>query len=212
MHLTPVDHGTHEVQLTWRAAYHGFAAAARVDYQHRNDLVLLARNAGTGTTSGYRNPLQRLDLVEPSVEGELHKLGGRVDVTLSYGYLLQNDPFQGYYSYRGHHPRLEADYAATDSLRIRARLEAWIIQYGPNSTAPSRLKSGDRRYDNRVAISGALAYRLTQTLTARLDARWVKRDTNYPDYVPGVYPATRFYDIQWDYLNTEVLVGVEYRL
>jgi hypothetical protein len=211
MHITPVDHGTHEVQLTWRATYEEFAAAAGVDYQHRQDLVLLARNAGTGTTTGYSNPLQRLDLVEPSVEGQLRKLGGQVDVTLYYGFLLQNDPFQGYYSYRGHHPRLEADYAATDSLRIRARLEAWILRYGPNSTSASRLKSGDRRYDNRVEISGELAYRLTETLTARLDARWVKRDTNYPDYVPGVYPATRFYDIQWDYVNTEVLLGIEYR-
>ncbi len=43
-----------------------------------------------------------------------------------------------------------------------------------------------------------------------VDARWLNRDTNYPDYVPGILPATRFYDIQWSYTNVQVLVGIQY--
>ena len=41
----------------------------------------------------------------------------------------------------------------------------------------------------------------------------MKRDTNFPDYVPGVYPPTapRPYDIRWDYTNWSVLGGVEWK-
>jgi hypothetical protein len=211
MHLTPLDHTMHEARASWRVAVEPFAAAARLEYHHRQDQILLARNAGTGTTSGYSNPLQRLDRWEPSVEVEAKGLLGRVDLSLSYGYLIQNDPFQGYYSFRGHHPRLQIEYAVTELFRARARAEAWIVDYGPNSTSPSRLTAGDHRFDDRLALALELAYRLSSALTAKLDARWIKRDTNYPDYVPGVLPAGRFFDIQWNYVNTEVLASVEYR-
>jgi hypothetical protein len=210
MHLTPLDRDTHELLASWRAAYETFAGALRVEYQHRQDKVLLARNAGTGSTSGYSNPLQRLDLFEPSIELEGRRLAGRLGVSLGYGYVVQIDPFQGYYSYTGHHPRLQLDCAIVETFRARARAEAWIFEYGPQSTSPSRLASGTRRYDRRVLLSAGLDYRLTEMLVASLDGRWVKRDTNYADYTPGVNPASRFYDIRWSYSNFEVLAGIEY--
>jgi hypothetical protein len=40
----------------------------------------------------------------------------------------------------------------------------------------------------------------------------VFRRSNYPDYVPYVFPATRNYQIDWDYDNFEASVGVRVRL
>ncbi len=37
------------------------------------------------------------------------------------------------------------------------------------------------------------------------------RRTNFPTYVPGVYPAPQDYDIDWSYENYVVEAGVEYR-
>jgi hypothetical protein len=41
------------------------------------------------------------------------------------------------------------------------------------------------------------------------DADVMRRDTNLPDYVPGVFPVTRAYDIRWDYTNWEATAGIE---
>ncbi|ACG74711.1 conserved hypothetical protein [Anaeromyxobacter sp. K] len=212
MHLTPRDNVQHQVDLSWRyLGGESWAAAFRLDYTHRHDLDLLARNAGTGGTSGYTNPDQKLSKLEPSVEVELKRLGGQLDASLRWGYVVQDDPFQGYYSYSGQHPRLDLDWTATGRLTLEGRVEAWLLEYGANGTSPARLDSGSRRYDRRVALRAGARYALTPAVSAVAEAEWVKRDTNYPDYVPD--PATDAgYDIRFDYENVRAIAGVEWRL
>jgi len=208
MHLTPRDNGQHQLEASWRILGERYATAFRVDYVHRQDLTLLARDAGTGGTSG--NPEQELDTAEPSVELELRKLGGAADVSLRYGYEVQRDPFQGYYSYEGQHPRLVVSSPLTDKLHGELRAEAWLRSYGPDSKANT--SDGARLYDRRFALGGELRYALAGGLALRAEAEWVTRDTNYPDYVPGVYPATRYYDVQWSYDNVRAIAGLEWRM
>ncbi len=43
------------------------------------------------------------------------------------------------------------------------------------------------------------------------EASWIWRDTNFPDYVPNVFPATRQYSIDWDYKNLSAVAGVSVR-
>ena len=38
------------------------------------------------------------------------------------------------------------------------------------------------------------------------------RRTNFPPYEPGVYPASRMYDIDWNYTNWIASLGVEHML
>lgn len=212
MHLTPRDNGQHQLEVAWRVIGDGYTAAARIDYAHRLDEVYLARDALNGSTNGGTNPFQKIDRLEPSVELNLKRLGDRLDLSLRYGYQIQNDLFAGYYSYSGHHPRVAVGYAFTDRFSVRAKGEAWLFEYGPNSKA-SNLKSGTRLYKRKTAAGVTASYALTDRLSAQLTGEWVKRDTNYPDYVPLSYPsATSLYSIQWNYVNTALLAGVEYRL
>jgi len=219
MHLTPRDNGQHLVGVSWRVLGDGYSVAAHLDYGHRYDEVYLSRNAVTGTTNFYTTPYQDLARVEPSVEVRTKRLGDRLDVTLQYGYQIQTDGYQGYYSYTGHHPRLAVEYAFTDRLSARVKGEVWWREYGPDSKAaglqagqPNTLENGSRLYDRKGAVGATVSYALTNKLSATLRGDWVRRSTNYPDYVPNVYPATRQYDIEWSYVNTQVLAGVELKL
>lgn len=207
MHLTPRDHVVHAVHASWRRLQPGWAVAARVDAAFRRDSVYLARRAGTGGSTG--NPKQSLNDYEPSVELELRRLVGRADLSLRYGYEIRTDTFQGYYSFTGHHP--EVKLAGPISRRVEASLsaEAWLRTYGPNSKATT--EDGALLFDRKARVSGRLEWRLDDALSLFGRASWTRRTTNYPDYVPGVYPATRFYDIDWDYTNTEAIVGVRWQ-
>jgi hypothetical protein len=211
MHLTPVDHGTHDLLAQWKLGTSTLNSTLRVEYQRRLDRVLLARNAYSGGTSAGQNPLQRLNLFEPSIEGEARGLlGGVLGLSAGYGFVIQDDPFQGYYSTTGHRPRVRAEVVLTPSLRARVGAEALLLTYGPNSTAAQRLSSGSRRFDHRLSVEATASYRIAEGLFAVADARWSARDTNYPDYVPGILPATRFYDIQWSYTNFRAMLGIQY--
>ncbi|HEX9398507.1 MAG TPA: hypothetical protein VF912_00255 [Anaeromyxobacter sp.] len=221
MHLTPRDNGQHRLESSWRAFGDGYAVAARFEYVHRQDEVYLARNAVTGLTNFYTTPYQRLDRMEPSVEVTVKRLADRLDVSLQYGYQIQDDLYQGYYSYSGHHPRLTVEYAFTERFSARVEGEAWLLEYGPSSkaaglppdpTVPGRLENGTRLYDRRGAVGATASYAFTKRLAAKLKGEWVRRSTNYPDYVPGYYPSTKLYDIEWRYVNTLVVAGVELRL
>ena len=218
VHLAPRDNGQHQLEASWRVHRDGYSVAAQLDVGRRNDEVLLARTAGTGGVSS-RHPYQTLNTVEPSVDLNLKRLGDRFDVSLTYGYQVQDDTYQGYYSYSGHHPRIVVDYAVTSRLSTRVKGELWWREYGASSKNPALTEDGKRLYDHKTDVEVSAGYALTGTVTARITGQWVRRLTNYPDYVPdfpagnpNAYPAGKLYDIQWSYVNTQVLAGIEVKL
>jgi len=210
MHLTPRDRARHELDLSWRYHQEAWAVALRLDASREAYGTLLARDRVTGSSAG--NPKQELNDLEPSVELELTRMGGRLDLSFQYGLEILDDPFQGYYSYTGHHPRVLAKFAFTDRLVGRARYEGWYRTYGADGPDVPPLEIGaTRREDNRTALGAEVAYRLGGRLSAVAEAEWVTRSTNYADYVPPP-DGTSSYDIQWDYTNLSFLAGVRYEL
>lgn len=213
MHLTPRDRYEHQLDASWRYKEKTWAFGARVDYTLRHYTTLQARNARTGATpdptTGARNPDQELSLFEPSAELELERMEGRLELSFRYGLEVQDDAFQGFYSYTGHHPRVQVKYAASDRLSLEAALEGWYRTYGANGS--TRLESGTHRTDSRTRLRGELEYRIAGGLSARGEAEWVKRTTNYRDYVPPPQ-GTSDYDIRFDYTNLTVLAGLQYKI
>lgn len=207
MHLTPRDHVAHALHASWRRLQPTWALALRLDAELRRDSVYLARRAGTGGSSG--NPKQSLNDYEPSVELELRRLGGLADLSLRYGYEIRVDDFQGYYSYTGHHPEARLEVPLARRLDGRLSLEAWLRTYGPDSK--TNTEDSARLAEQKVRASAGLEWKLDAALSLLARASWTHRTTNYPDYVPGVFPATRAYEIDWDYDNVEALVGVRWR-
>ena len=130
--------------------------------------------------------------------------------TYRLAYIAQVDTFEGYYSYTAPSPFVQLQVTPAEPLSIGLRGEVRPMTFGPNSKANT--EDGKRLQDTRYGVKGDVKYRLREGLSVVAEASWTKRDTNFPDYVPGVYPsATSLYDIKWDYTNTMVTAGVEWK-
>jgi hypothetical protein len=211
MHLTPRDRTEHALEGSWRYVEKAWALGLRADYTFRDYATLLARDRRTGSSAG--NPTQQLSIWEPAAELELDRLEGRLALSFRYGMQLQSDPFQGYYSSTTHHPRIQVKLEATPRLAVKAALEGWFERYGPDGS--THLEGADtRRVDDRTKLGGEVAYRLGGGLSLRGEVSWLRRTTNYQDLVQLTPSLTtgRTYDIRYDYTNTTVLAGLEYKL
>lgn len=226
VHLVPRDYHEARLDLSYRQVKHAYAWALRLDAYARGYDVMLARVADTG---GVRSsdPKQQLRGVEPRAEVELRSRP--LTLTVGYGFMARSDPFQGYYSYTGHHPYVEAKGKLTRALSYEAKASGKFLTYGPNSKSITRdaiagvyvpgTDDGRRLFDSRVELEAVLRYRVIGDFSLVAEASWVKRATNYRDYVPGVYPPPLLnpkpydtnYDIRWDYTNTMVVGGIEWR-
>lgn len=207
VHLAPRDNGTLKIDTSYRVVKKGYAWAVRLDGFVRQDFVLLAKNAGTGGTS-RSNPKERLLGIEPAAEIELRTKP--IDAGVGLGYVAQVDTFAGYYSFTAPNPFVHLQIAPKSALTAELRAEAELRRFGPNSKAAT--EDGKRLRDTRYTVKGDVKYRLTDGFSLVAEGSWTKRDTNFPDYVPGVYPSvTSLYDIKWDYTNTMVTAGVEWR-
>jgi hypothetical protein len=209
MHLTPGDQDDHLVDLSWRYHRRAWAFAVRIDFRRRSEQVLLARKARTGSTAAvpggppYTTPLQETDLWEPSVELDLTPVDS-IDLSLRYGYDVQDDLYEGYYSFAQHHPRVIARWAMTPRLAAVGRYEGWFRTYGSDGT--DNLDSGTRRVSSRFLLGAEVEYALGKGLLGRASFEYVDRGTNYTDYAP---PGAA---IDWDYTNVTTFAGLEYRL
>lgn len=198
-HLTPRDRVQHEVDVSWRLVQRAWAFALRTDYTYRAYSKLPSR------PSAGSPPDQRLHLVEPSVELELRPLGGKLDLSFRYGYLVQRDPYRGYYTLGGHHPRVVARLAASDRLTLGVRWEGRYEEYGPN--ASTRVDGAGPRRSDRTEIGAEAELRIGGGFSLRAEGEWVRRTTNYTDYEP---PASPF-DVDFDYVNLSAIAGIAWR-
>jgi hypothetical protein len=118
------------------------------------------------------------------------------------------DAYQGYLSYTGHHPRLEASWALPREAELRARADLWVRRYGANSydgmDEGRPLAWGDRRVDVLAELGLAFRKPFAPHWSAVADARLAVRRTNYASLVDT-------YTIDWSYLNWIGWAGVEYR-
>lgn len=215
-HITPRDNVQNSIDASWRYLRDTYALALRLDATFRRDSVYPARHAFTGSIlTPTRTPHQKLNDYEPSVELELRKLANQVTLSFSLGWAIRDDAYEGYYSYSGPHPRAVAEWAASERLSLTARVEAWWLEYGPRSRDPNRPtpnEGGTRLYDHLVRLRAEGRYRLGAGVSAVAEASWHGRDTNYPDYLPNVFPSTRQYAIDWDNDSFRAVTGLEWRM
>jgi hypothetical protein len=218
-HLVPSDHEQHSLDLSWRYFGDGWKAGVAADAFLKRYFFVFARDAGTGLTHANPgglppNPLQELRGVEPALTFEREWAGGKLELELSYGYEIQQDTFQGYYSFTGHHPALDLTWAVGSGHELRAKTWVRWRTYGPDSYAAGPrhppLTYGDRRVDRRGAVSLGYRMRIARGVHAVADGDVVARRTNFPPYEPAVFPSTRLYDIDWSYTNWSFLAGLEY--
>ncbi len=217
-HLVPGDRTEVTIELSWRHFGDGYKVGAGLDFEDQHDDDNFARDAGDGQTHAGAggpppNPLYHEIDVEPSVGAEVDLQGGDLELGADIGYAIASDRYQGYYSRRGFHPQVHASLTHA-KLTARLSAEARFATYGDGSYAsdgtPERppLESGTRRADRKLSARLSGGYRLGGHLELVAGAEVAQRDTNFPDYVPGVVPSTRQYDVAWDYTNWEATVGL----
>ncbi|MEZ4401237.1 MAG: hypothetical protein R3B06_14520 [Kofleriaceae bacterium] len=215
-HLVPGDRQTVDLDGSWRYFGDGWKLGGAVAFEDRHDAKNFSRDAGTGKTHAGAggpppNPLYHQISVEPSVGVEVDLRGGALELGADLGYAIVSDRYQGYYSWSGLHPEVHAIWKA-GALEARAAAELQLASYGAGSYAVGpghpALESGTRRADSKVSARAAVAYALRPHLALVAGGDVSRRTTNFPDYVPGVFPAGRQYDVQWDYVNWEASAGV----
>lgn len=215
-HLVPGDHTEDEVEATWKHHGRSWKLGGSVELLWERWAKAYARDAETGLTHAGSggpppNPLQRAFTITPTIVGELTR--GDVELSFEYGVAFSDDPYQGYYSYVEQRPEVAVEAPLPGDLHVEADAALRWRSYGAGSYAPAppdrpAFDFGDRRSDRAFDLDVDLRRPLAGHLdvVAGLDLR--VRRTNYPDYVPGVYPASRSYDVDWDYDDLTVWLGV----
>jgi hypothetical protein len=218
-HLVPSDHEQHSLELAWHWLSGPWRAGGGAVASWRRYFFVFARDAGTGHThagpgGAPPNPLEELWDVEPSLDGSVDLAGDEVTLRLGYGHQVMIDTFAGYYSYQGPHVWFAADWRPSDWLQVGVDLDYRYRYYGSGSYAVGAdhpaLEDGSRRYDHRLSAGIEALFRLPLGFAVAIEAEYALRRTNFPDYRPGLFPASRSYDINWDYDNWSVLAGVRY--
>ena len=217
-HLVPSDHSRHEASLWWRYWGDGWKLGAGAEVFDKRDAFARARDAGTGktnATSDNPNPLQHLRGIEPGIDGELELWDALLEIDVGYGYEIVQDRFQGYYSFTGHRPAIKLTLRPSARWDIALNGELRLRRYGPNSYAEGPghppLSYGDRRVDRRATAKLTLSREIMESWRVFASGRYKGRRTNAPNYEPGVYPASRQYDISWSYDNWQWMTGIEFR-
>lgn len=218
-HLVPSDNERHEIELFWRWVQRPVKVKLGAQAFTKTSFFYFSRDAHTGSTHAGAggappNPLQQLRGIEPQAELTWRVIDKKLQLTIGYGLPLVEDPFQGYYSSVGHHPWLGISSEPRRQYQIGLKAETWLVRYGSNSyqAGPGHppLTSGDRRVDRKLALTLEGSLPVVKHLRATAQVKYVLRDTNFPPYEPGVFPASRQYDIEWNYQNVAATVGLAY--
>lgn len=215
-HLVPGDRVEVDLDASWRHFGDGWKAGGAIAFEDRHDDKNYARDAGTGLTHAGAggpppNPLYHQISFEPSLGAELDLADDTVELGADLGYAFVSDRYQGYYSWSGVHPQVHVA-AHRGDLDAKLAAELQLATYGDGSYAAGNghppLESGTRRKDTKIGLRADAGYTVVHHVAVVAGFDLTRRTTNFPDYVPGVFPAGAQYDVKWDYVNWELSAGV----
>lgn len=215
-HLVPYDHTEHLIEASWHHLKDKLRIGGTMVARHRNYYFAFARDAGTGLThasvySANPNPLYRVWYLRPSIDSRID-LSEAFRARLEYGHEIQIDSYQGYFSYQGPNPSAGIEWSPDRKWNVEASSSLQWRRYGPGSfqAGPTHppLEDGNRRYAHRWAMHVGASYAVRRHVALYVDCDYARRSSNRPDYVPGIYPATRQYAIDFDYVNFRAIAGL----
>jgi hypothetical protein len=216
-HLVPSDRIQNEMELRWRYQHRPWRLAVGVQGEYDDYSNVYARDAGTGAThagpgGAPPNPLFEALKFGPGLEVRREWLDGGLQVAASYRHEIQLDQFAGYYSYQGPRAELGLEVHPAEGWVLKSAAVGRWRRYGAGSYAegPSHpaLDYGTRRSDRLFSLEADALIHLIGPLSAHLRSEWSRSDSNFPDYVPNRFPASRRYLIDWDHNNWQLQAGL----
>ncbi len=184
------------------------------------DTVQLSRDATTGIThfSTTPNPLYEEINNNTTLKVIFNFRKQKLKITPSYNLEINIDEFQGYYSFIGNTFGLEIAQKLSKSFKYKFKASGEIQSFGSNSYGTSAshipLTSGSRYFKHYIKLKLKTIYSVSRHLDLFFRSFLVIKNTNFPNYVPGVNPTsgTRNYDIDFSYTNFSFDLGVTYKL
>ncbi len=219
-HLVPGDRTEHRLHLSWLHTTSVWKLGGGADAKLEQSAFAFSRDAGTGLTHAGAggtppNPLQRLRSTEPFLRATYGRIKNRFRINLRYGFEINDDTFQGYYSYTEHRPSVLLSLRPDTKTKLKLRAALYWRRYGANSYAVGgshpALDYGDRRVVHRGTGSVNLERTISSNWALIGGIKVAISRTNFPDYMPGVFPSTRNFNIDWDSDNWQANAGAEWR-
>lgn len=226
MHLTPSDRRKVSTSINFAGANRKrtWKYKLKVEGEWHEYQLRFARDAQTGITNSLPggqppNPLQ--EFLRLSVRHRqslwLRSLKSRLAMIVRYERNI--DTFDNYYTWNtvGAEVSWRVRPFRRTSLKTTAggfyRLYTEDGYFGNRSSRPPLDDGDDVRDRLDLWASANLKYRPRDLdWTPFVEVGWQASETNFPDYVPFVYPQTRAYDIDYDFNNWWVFAGVSFEM
>jgi hypothetical protein len=222
MHLTPGDRyrirggvgvDGYVGKRIWR-----YSVDVRTDWTQY--LKTFARDAKTGVTHSSpggdpSNPLQEFIQVRVRERNSFKIYKQVVKAVAAFNYTRNIDIYQGYYTWNQWGGEAELNVSPIERLTIDA---GYAIEYTKYTTDGYQETDGHPSLDNGDKIRTSLSHDVHggvevavffKELKLFAEGKWIRNDTNFPDYEPGVYPSGSQYLINWDYVNFQIMGGMK---
>lgn len=222
-HLIPGDVSRWGLQLGARGTLLGDALRLRatVRYDDLTHPLADARDARTGLTHGGPggdppNPAQHDRRVGLETEWSAPWAAARTRFRLRGGVEHNQDTFDDYYTWTRWHAGAGATVRPWSTLAVSLdydlRWRSYTRDGYTEGAGHPALDSGSVRADTEHQVGGEVSYGFwKRTLVPYVGGRWLRSETNFPDYAPYVFPAGVPYRLDWDRAALRVDAGVRAR-
>lgn len=213
-HLTPTTYGGIVFDLEGI-----YEASPTTDLQLSNDFewrsydIALARDAVTGLTHATTTPNQLYSQInnETKLAATFKSKKSHIEFTPFFGFIVNVDPFQGYYSYLGIEPGLQLEgkiHRFSYALKVSFEMQ----NYGANGFDPAKTQDKKALYKYYLKGGLELKYKIHKHVELFLDGEVYNKWTNYPSYTPGQPPvAGKNYSINFSFANYLISSGVTFK-
>jgi len=219
-HVVPSSYTKSELQLGLKHKLSNMDLRWNNTISKLTSKVELARDAIVGKTNytTLPNPLYSENNIISDVSLDYSVIKDVMVVTPEYSFEYNSDVYQGYESYMQNSFALAFEHELVkDKFSYKLQSSASFRNYGPNSygvgktTTHLPTKDGKRLYKNYFKASIGTSYKVLKNLEVYLDGTLDMKKTNYPDYVMGVNPVNKNYNIKFNYNNYSISSGTVYK-
>ena len=213
-HLTPSTYSglSGEIKGTYKLSK-TLHIKLKNENQYRSYDYELARDAITGKTNfvSTPNPLYREFNNITTLGVDIILTGIKMKIKPFASLDISTDLYQGYYTYTGIEPGIEIEHKI-EKFSYSIKFSEEMRFFSPNGFNPTLTTDKKSLYKYYTKGEINLKYRFNKHIESFINAEMLIKQTNYPAYTPGIYPASKNYNIDFNFQNYGIWAGASYTL